>query len=101
MRVQARGVGVNWWLVPGWQRNKLLHGGLLRLGLAEEDVVPVEDGGLAVEDTVQGLVINEHHLGWIFPVPLMVPPEVDPVSQLDLADVGVGALLQSLPQHSV
>ena len=56
---------------------------------------------LAGEDTVQGLVINERHLGRTFPVPLMVPPEVDPVSQLDLADVGVGALLQRLPQHSV
>ena len=54
-----------------------------------------------MEDTVYGLVINECHLGRAFPVPLMVPPEVDPVSQLNLADVSVGALLQCLSQHSV
>ena len=88
-------------LGPGRQGNELVHGHLLSLWLVQEDIVGVHHDGLPMEDTVEVLPILDDNLGWTFPVTLMVPFEVDPVSSLNSARISVDSLFQSLPDRSV
>ena len=53
-------------LGPLGQRHKLLQRDLLCLGFAKEDIVGVDQGGLAVEDSVEILPVLGSDLCWTF-----------------------------------